>query len=96
MKKAQKKSTRCLYCIDVKLAVVKKKRKKRRECGLVSLMREQGISCVSTIVVVHSRPGTDKSEKSVYRCLRVTVSRGQTTGLESESHKPPIRSTWLK
>lgn len=72
------------------------KEKRKRDGGLALLMREQGISCVSTIAIAQPRPGTDISEKNVHRCLRVTVSRGQTTDLESESHKPLIRSKWLE
>lgn len=94
-KKEQKKSTICLYCIDVKLAAVKKRRERKREGGLASSMREQGISCVSMIVIARPRPGTDISQKSVHRCLsRMRVSTEARTRAWSQNHtnKPLIRS----
>lgn len=94
-KKEQKKSTICLYCIDVKLAAVKKRREGKREGGLASSMREQGISCVSMIVIARPRPGTDRSQKSVHRCLSgVRVSTEARTRAWSQNHtnKPLIRS----
>lgn len=99
MKKEQKKSTRCLYCIDVKLAAVKKRRKRKRKEGLASLMREQGISCVSMIVIAYPRPETDISQKSVNRCLsRATVSPEARPRACSQNHTnmPLIRSKWLE
>lgn len=68
--KKEKKSTRCLYCIDLKLAVVKKRRKRKREGGLASSMREQVISCVSMIVIAHPGPGTDISQRAA--CIGVS------------------------
>lgn len=51
------------------------------------MMREQGISCLIMIVIVYPHPETDISQKSVNRCLSRATVRGQTAGLQSESHK---------